>query len=85
MLCRSRTEQAHRAHATDKRPQDYTKGLQCTNILSGCYPGYLQATNYNEAATSCYCTYGISYLDCYYSQVATGTCASYYFGTAGTS
>ncbi|KAK4148480.1 hypothetical protein C8A00DRAFT_19695 [Chaetomidium leptoderma] len=62
------------------------KAYQCTSVLSGCYGGdYLSATDYNVAATSCFCTYGISYLDCFYSQVATGTCASYYFGTEGTS
>ncbi len=36
-----------------------------------------------SVATACLCTYGIPYLDCFYSQVATGTCASYYFGSGG--
>ncbi|KAL2135017.1 hypothetical protein VTI74DRAFT_10054 [Chaetomium olivicolor] len=53
-------------------------GLKCTSILSSCYSGFLAATDYNAAATSCYCNYGIPYLDCFFSQVATGTCASYY-------
>lgn len=58
---------------------------QCATILSSCYNGFLSATNYNEAATSCLCNYGVPYLDCYFSQVATGSCASYYGLTTGVS
>ncbi|KAK3901972.1 hypothetical protein C8A05DRAFT_15909 [Staphylotrichum tortipilum] len=61
---------------------NYNAGLGCTSILTGCDFGGA-ATNYNSVVTACLCTYGIPYLDCFYSQIATGTCASYYFGTAG--
>lgn len=65
--------------------QNVYDGLECTNILTGCYSDFLEATDINEAATACYCDYGISYLDCFFSKVATGTCSSYYFGTEGKS
>ena len=63
--------------------QNINAGLQCTTILNGCYGDLLGATNYESAYTACFCTYGISYLDCFYSQIATGSCATYYFGTLG--
>ncbi|KAK3298138.1 uncharacterized protein B0H64DRAFT_65970 [Chaetomium fimeti] len=68
---------------SDSDCYNFGNGLQCTSILSGCYDDILAATDYSSAATACFCTYGISYLDCFYSQIATGTCASYYFGSAG--
>ncbi|KAK3695609.1 hypothetical protein B0T22DRAFT_112792 [Podospora appendiculata] len=60
---------------------NYAGGAQCLSIIGSC-SGDAYATNYAAAATSCMCTYGISYLDCYISQVATGTCSSYLLGTA---
>ncbi|KAK4239475.1 hypothetical protein C8A03DRAFT_32427 [Achaetomium macrosporum] len=58
---------------------DYDTSCYCTTMLDGCYGAFLSASDYDEAVSTCYCNYGISYLDCYYSQVATGICASYYF------
>lgn len=55
----------------------------CANFISSCSFDY-QETDYSSLeaqATACYCTYGISYLNCYYSQIATGSCSSYYLGT----
>ncbi|KAJ4298420.1 hypothetical protein N0V88_003450 [Collariella sp. IMI 366227] len=57
---------------------DYSNALRCTSILTPCYDGFLEATDYNAAATACYCSYGGPYLDCFFSQIATGTCAGYY-------
>lgn len=54
-------------------------------MLTGCYENILKATDYDQGYTSCFCNYGVPYLDCFYSRVATGTCASYYFGSGGTS
>ncbi|KXX78843.1 hypothetical protein MMYC01_204023 [Madurella mycetomatis] len=50
----------------------------CTSIIESCTPGFNVATDYEEAATSCLCNYGISYLDCYFDKVVAGSCASYY-------
>jgi hypothetical protein len=43
------------------------------------------ATNLDLAGTSCFCDHGIQIFDCAYSQVATGTCASYYIPSEGMS
>jgi len=70
-------------YSYDANCYNFNDGLQCTSILSGCYSDILTATDYLSAETACFCTYGISYLDCFYSHIATGSCASYFFGTEG--
>lgn len=42
------------------------------------------ATSYDITAlekslTSCYCTYGLQYLDCYYAAMSTQSCYSYLY------
>ncbi|KAK4102807.1 hypothetical protein N658DRAFT_324595 [Parathielavia hyrcaniae] len=64
---------------------NYQADAQCVDIVSGCYDGFVANTGYSEALTaltSCYCEVGISFLDCFYSEIATGTCAQYWFGTS---
>ena len=65
-----------------KQNYDIGKAQKCVNIITRCYEGgNLNAVATNpSAATSCFCTYGVSYLDCFFKNVATGTCASYYLG-----
>ncbi|KAK3371969.1 hypothetical protein B0H63DRAFT_526832 [Podospora didyma] len=56
----------------------------CLNYISSCdFNSAVTATDYgaiDSAITSCYCTYGISYLNCVFSQVSTGSCANALFG-----
>ena len=40
-------------------------------------------TDYYSAATSCICTHGMSYLDCFYGALTASSCASAYLGTQG--
>ncbi|KAL1842811.1 hypothetical protein VTJ49DRAFT_4140 [Mycothermus thermophilus] len=52
-------------------------GMQCYSLLD-CGEDILYATDVLVAAASCLCGSGSGYLQCYFSDIATGSCASYY-------
>jgi len=59
--------------------------LSCANMLNGCYGDIFQkATNYNDAATSCFCASGMPYLNCYFNALSTSNCYEKIIGTIGT-